>query len=419
MSNQAAHPLLTIVRQHVEDSAVLCNTRSTLVSAPHVKLRHLRRLDDRLAAHLDGVAVAGEFGSRCCDVALERPGLGEVFTAAATTLLEGYTAGVNKMLALAEVLPESQPGLLLAFNWASVQSLRGIARDLLNSPSAFRRVVGIAACDSHLIDPGPALTAALADGDPLLRAQALGAAGECGRRDLLANCVHAMNDEDGDCRFWAARSAALLGECHAAVHALHEVALAAGQHRSRALALLLKLATPAQGIPILKEFVEEPDGARTLIKGLGVTGDPHFVPWLIGQMQDLKLARLAGESFSMITGLDLAWFDLERKPPEGVDMGPADDPEDDDIAMDEDEGLPWPDPSKVQAWWSANSQNFQPGMRYFMGAPPTWELCLQVRKDGYQRQRIAAAEYLCLLQPGTPLFPTSAPAWRQQRWLER
>ena len=38
-------------------------------------------------------------------------------------------------------------------------------------------------------------------------------------------------------------------------------------------------------------------------------------------------------------------------------------------------------------------------------------------REGFQRQRSAAALYLCLLQPGTPLFNTAAPAWRQQRLL--
>jgi hypothetical protein len=38
-------------------------------------------------------------------------------------------------------------------------------------------------------------------------------------------------------------------------------------------------------------------------------------------------------------------------------------------------------------------------------------------KNGFQRQRMAAAIYLCLLKPGTPLFNCAAPAWRQQRLL--
>ena len=52
-----------------------------------------------------------------------------------------------------------------------------------------------------------------------------------------------------------------------------------------------------------------------------------------------------------------------------------------------------------------------------MGDPVTRARCIDVLKSGYQRQRILAANHLRLLDPGTPLFNTSAPAWRQQRLL--
>lgn len=156
-----------------------------------------------------------------------------------------------------------------------------------------------------------------------------------------------------------------------------------------------------------------------MIRAVGFAGDTARIPWLIGLMPDEKLARLVGESFSFITGADLAWLDLERKPPENFESGPNDNPEDEDVSMDEDDGLPWPDQAKVHVWWTVNAHRFQPGVRYFMGAPPSWEHCLQVLKDGYQRQRIAAAHYLCLLRPGTPLFNCAAPAWRQKRLPER
>ena len=54
-----------------------------------------------------------------------------------------------------------------------------------------------------------------------------------------------------------------------------------------------------------------------------------------------------------------------------------------------------------------------------MGERVNIEHCKRMLREGYQRQRIAAALYLSLLQPGTPLFSTSAPAWRQQRWLAK
>jgi hypothetical protein len=75
-------PVPPVIHQHTEASAILRRTRSVLVQATHVSLLHLARLDERIAAHLDGVAVAGEYGSRLCEAALETPGVGEVFAAA-------------------------------------------------------------------------------------------------------------------------------------------------------------------------------------------------------------------------------------------------------------------------------------------------------------------------------------------------
>jgi uncharacterized protein (TIGR02270 family) len=135
------------------------------------------------------------------------------------------------------------------------------------------------------------------------------------------------------------------------------------------------------------------------------------------QMRVENTARLAGEAFSLITGADFVQSGLERKQPPEFESGPNDDPDDPDVTMDPDDGLPWPDLQRVEAWWSANASRFQAGTRYFIGAPVTREHCIGVLKTGYQRQRILAAHYLCLLEPGMPLFNTSAPAWRQQRLL--
>jgi uncharacterized protein (TIGR02270 family) len=154
-----------------------------------------------------------------------------------------------------------------------------------------------------------------------------------------------------------------------------------------------------------------------LIQGSGIAGASTYVPWLVDHMSNDQTARIAGEAFSLITGTDLALLDLERKPPENFESGPNDDPEDPNVDMDPDDGLPWPDQQKIEKWWAANGSLFQNGQRYFMGAPVTREHCINVLKNGYQRQRILAAHYLCLLNPGTPLFNTSAPAWRQQKLL--
>ena len=406
--------------QHVEEAAHLRHVRSVLVRAPHVRLLHLGRLDERIAAHLDGVAVAGEYGTGLAQQALERPGTGEIFVATVRAIEDRDPDRLDKLLAIAEAVPTSRAGLLSAFGWASAADLQGITKALLDAAPPWRREVGLAACAMHGVDPGAVLAGALRDGDAGLRARALRVAGQCGRRDLLEGCLAALTDKDERCAFEAAQSALLLGDRAAALAALRALAVnpgADGKPNLAALRGVLKVVSPKQAQSMLALLAKDAALIRTVIHGIAIAGDPHYVPWLIAQMENLKLARLAGEAFSFITGLDLAYLDLERKPPENVEFGPNDDPDDANVAMDEDDSLPWPDPEKINAWWRANGNRFAPSTRYFMGEAPSPAHCLTVLKTGFQRQRMAAAEYLSLVRAGTPLFNTAAPTRRQQRLL--
>jgi uncharacterized protein (TIGR02270 family) len=408
-----------VVWQHAEETAFLWSQRTHLATAPHVAVRHLARWDDRLAAHIDGLRVAGEAGWKICQAQLATEAPGEMFAAMIMALEAKKTERIDKLFALTKSVPDMRPGLLSAFGWISAQFLQGTVKELLASPSPFRRLIAISCCAMHRVDPGQAIDDSIKDKDPLLRTRALRAAGELGRRDLQAICAQHLEDEDIACRFWAAWSAAVLGERKKSLEVLKAISLAPGAFRERALCLLLKIAPLSESHELLKAVARVPANIRTLIQGAGIVGDPFYAPWLIKQMENPELTRLAGESFSFITGLDLAYLDLDRTPPENVESGPNDDPNDNNVAMDADENLPWPDPKKIQGWWTANEQRFQQGTRYFMGEPVGAEHCRKTLREGCQRQRIAAALYLSLFQPGAPLFPTSAPAWRQQRWLTK
>jgi hypothetical protein len=103
---RVARPTIAaVISQHAEDSAALRHVRSVLVRAPHVKLHHLRRLDDRIAAHLDGLVVAGPDGWKLAVAALESPGPGEAFAAAVLAILDDNASALDKLLALAEAHP--------------------------------------------------------------------------------------------------------------------------------------------------------------------------------------------------------------------------------------------------------------------------------------------------------------------------
>ena len=269
----------------------------------------------------------------------------------------------------------------------------------------------------HGADPGHAVTAAIEDVDPSLRARALRAVGELGRSDLGPLCERYLGDADSDAVFSAAYSAVLLGNRGVALEALTRLGLEPGVNRTRAFRLMLQAKNVSASHAVLQQLGGDPQQRRWLIQGSGIAGDPKYVSWLIGHMANEKTARLAGEAFSLITGVDVSKSGLEGEPPENFESGPNDDPNDADVAMDPDHDLPWPDPQKIESWWAANGSRFQAGSRYFMGAPVTREHCIDVLKNGSQPQRLLAAHYLCLLDPGTPLFNTSAPAWRQQRLL--
>jgi len=411
------------VQQHAEEAADLRHQRSVLVRAPDVRLPDLLRLDQRLAGHHQGLAAAGQVGTAYCTRALEQARAGPVFAAAVNALGNRDEPALNRLYAIARVVPDALRGLVSAFGWASTRQLQGHVGPLLASDDPQRRMIGIAACRLHLADPGAVLGAALQDEYVPLRAQALRTAGSLGRLDLLGT-LHAALD-DGAVAFEAARALGLLGAHEAAQPVLEAHALGEGADqdgtRLTALALRLQAADLAQGRDLVYAWARNAAGhaarERLAIRAMGLLGDMQAVPWLIEHMAEDCHARLAGESFSMLTGADLAALNLDRPPPEHPTADPGDELADDDVALDEDEGLPWPDQDRVRRWWAAQSAGLLAQGRCFMGAPPSVAHCLQVLRTGTQRQRIAAAHYLCVLRPGCTLFNCAAPAWRQERLL--
>ena len=406
-----------IVRQHAEESAHLRNVRARLLNAPDVKLSDLSRHDERLAAHLDGLAIAGAGGWRACEEALEKPEAGVVFAAAVRAIEDRNAQQLSKLLAVVLAVPDARRGFLSAFGWVASRHLQGTIKDMLVSESAAQRWAGVAACAMHRVDPG--VVSRMREEDSEMRARALRTAGELGKSEVVSLLAGAIADADPGCQFWAAWSAVLLGDRVNALEYLCAAAIGDEPWQPRALQLALQAMRVEAAHALLQQFSGAPDKLRTLIRGAGLAGDPAYVPWLIGHMADDKMARVAGEAFSMITGLDLAALALERALPGDAGAGPNEDPEDPNVDMDDDEGLTWPDASRVEAWWAQHGSRFSRGTRYFVGATLTRGHCIDVLKNGYQRQRIAAAYHLSLLDPGTPLFEWRAPAWRQQQELAR
>jgi len=409
-----------IIQQHTDDAAALALNRHVLTSAGHARLIDLVRADQRLNAHLDGLRLAGSEASPFYEALLERPSSEGVFVSAVRALEDKDTARLDRLIALAQAVPETVDGLVRAFGWVESPRLQGIVAGLLRRQDRFTRMIGVAACAEHRVDPGILSGDYLRDPDRAVRIRSVRAAGELGLAEARSVCAAtSRGDDDPELQFWSAWSAILVGDRGLALDVLTKCGLSVNAHRARSFQISLQAMTPGAAHAMLQHLARDPTHSRWLIQGSGIAGDPAYIPWLIKRMGDLQTARLAAEAFTLITGVDLGLAALDRPAPENFESGPTDDPDDPNVDMDADDGLPWPDVAKIETWWAENESRFPKGTRYFMGAPVTRAHCIDVLKNGYQRQRILAAHYLSLLEPGTPLFNTSAPALRQQRRLTK
>jgi uncharacterized protein (TIGR02270 family) len=404
-----------IVDQHAEEAAFLWHLRAAAVRSPQYELADLTKLDGRVEAHLDGLRVAGEPGWKTATGQLGPPG--EVFAAAVLAFESRDPTMVQEVLAAAADKSEAVPGLISALGWLTYEQASKHIKALVAADEPAVKRVGIAASAIHRRNPGQDLLAAFTSEDPLLKARAFRAAGELGFVDSHITLRANLKFKDPIVRFWAAWSNALLNGHKDAVTYLQNVAEARGPFAERAAQMAMRRLAPNDAKLWLRRLVRELGQKRIAVIAAGAFADPEVVPFLIDQMKIPELARVAGESFSQITGVRIAYDKLEAEKPDGFEAGPTENPEDDDVALDVDLSLAWPDPVLVQKWWDARRGNFAKGTRYLLGQPITPECLRLALKNGYQRQRAAGALELAILKPGRPLFEVRAPGWRQQAML--
>jgi uncharacterized protein (TIGR02270 family) len=411
------HPVIpAVLSRHAEEAAFLWLLRDRAVRQPQYTLRQLAELDERVEAHLDGLRVAGDFGWELCRAGLEEGGPSELFAAAVLAFDSGIEERIRLVLDKGPTAPPRARPVVSALGWLPYEQVQGIIADLAGPGPVPLRYVGIAAAAAHRRAHSFPLERVLC-GDSWLDARTFRAVGELGATDARTTIAQGLKHEDETCRFWAAWSGVLVFNEPFALAALLECAEAGGPRAEAAARLAPRRLPPAAAGRWVRRLADESRQSRIAIIAAGATCAPAAVPWLIDQMKAPALARIAGEAFSMIAGADLAAEHLDGPPPEKVETGPTDDPEDENVAMDEDDALPWPRHDAVLAWWKGNQKRFTPGTRYLLGRPITADSLRHALVAGYQRQRAAAALELALLQPGRPLFVVRAPGLRQQRLL--
>lgn len=404
-----------VVEEHGEEATFLWTLRDAAVRNPAYSLTDLLDLDSRVEAHLDGLRVGGRQGWKLIQEALEGADPGAVFVAGVLAFGSGEKTQIDKVLQIGESSPDSSRGLISALGWLDYEQVGSHIKNLLASESDVDVGIGLASAVTHYSNPGDAIFAkAFASTDSFLKARALRAVGELGALGLLIATRANLKVKDPACRYWAAWSTAMLSKNKDAVACLQAFSETDNRFSERAAQTAAKCLPTREAKLWIKKLAKELSHTRMAIVAAGALGDPDLVPWLIEQMRVNDLARVAGESFSLITGCHIAYNKLDRTRPQ---PSATQDDVDEGLSLNADENLPWPDPVAIQKWWAEHRGDFAKETRYLLGRPVDQESLRQALKVGYQRQRIAAALELVLLSPGRPLFGTRAPAQKQIKLL--
>jgi len=410
--------VFAVLSQHASASPFLWQLRSRAVAAPHFDLSDLSSIDERLDAHIDGLRIADEDGWQLCKKELPWEEPGEIFAAAVLALESGDQSKIQSVLKVVTNKPELTRGLISALGWLDYKQAEPYIKNLCASQLPAHKRIGIAAAAIHRKDPGRPLYNGVLDPDPLLRARAFRGTGELGRTDLVPHMQRELNGKEPSCRFWAAWSTALLVGYREALDTLLSIAESPSPYRELALHMALRRMDLRSAHIWQQALSQKPQTTRLGVIASGIIGDPALIPWLTQQMNTPPLARVAGEAFSMITGVDIAYEDLDADKPEGFEAGPTEDPKDNNVEMDPDERLPWPSASLIAEWWQKHGGEFQSGIRHLLGKPISMDSLEQALRIGRQRQRAAAALELAIMCPGSPLFEVRAPGFRQQEMLQ-
>lgn len=350
-----------------------------------------------------------ELGWSVCEAALASAAPDEVFTAAVAAFSSGDVKKIKQVVDAGLRNDKTFNGLVSALGWLAPELVTPWIDRFLLSNELDHKHLGVAACSVRRHDAGDYLSHILSREDCLqhkkLHARALRLIGELRRRDLMPALIRAMASDDPDIAFWANWSAILLGD-KSAVSKIERYLLNGGKHQQRALQIAFRVLPVDQARQRIAVMAQDEKLGRAVIQATAALGDPHAVNWLIQKMAEPATAKIAGEAFTLITGIDLKQNGLINAHPPELESGPNDDPQDENVAMDEDDNLPWPDAVKVAQLWQQQGRNFTVGQRYFMGQAITVPWLLTQLQQGKQRQRDAAALELALSDPTQRFYNT-------------
>lgn len=400
-----------VVRQHVEEVATRWWRRTpAYITGGRIRFPELAAFDETIDAHLDGVVEAGKMGFDAAEAMLgsESPdAAGDTFAALALALLADDKDGFVQLVQKTHTTQGFPAALNGALGWIDTPAVGMLIEGQQAQLNPVYADAALAHCHTHGFTGGDSLRSALAANDPKTIARAFRTAGECGRLDLLPvikTWLAENRKPDMASDYCAAWASVLLGQSDRAIDTLAAIGMQPHPFRIEAVTLLCIALPDKQLRDYLQKLLESPEGLPLTIKAAGWSGNVEYVPWLIGQMGDEAIARLAGESLRLITGFD---YDAPGATVASSSSPPDEKPGEKDIPMSE---YPVPNKEYVSDWWQKHQKDFTGAPRLLLGRPTTLDWLDDILAEGEQAHRELAALHRVIQQPGSLLVPCRANA---------
>ncbi|WP_163997745.1 TIGR02270 family protein [Pyxidicoccus caerfyrddinensis] len=410
-----------IYEEHLNEACFLWWRWEGALRSERHDMRAVVALEGRLLAHLDGLVVGGEpVIQEFVKPVLEVPETREHLSVAAFVWLAG--SGQDAVSEVFQMWRSAPEGLESAYQRALELCGRpGLEKALLagavdGDGEWNARVLEVLAFRGAIPNDfwGPQLLNADARAQvAVLRAlrPPPGKLLEDVLRRLLAH-------EEPEIRL-AAMEAGLVAGSHAAWDACRQEVRRRGEALRGALVLLALCGDEKDVVGILP-LLGEVAWREGALWALGFSGRMLAADSCLEMMrQPARVARLAGEAFSSITGLALdggyalATPDEDALPPlEEEDL-------DADLVPKPEDGLPVPAPEATARWWSQARKGFSTRGRWLRGQPANGGALLDVLEHGAMRRRRTHALELALRSKGALHLQARAFSDRQRRELER
>ena len=403
-------PLLNrrILRLHAENAGFVASQLRLGRDGPNFRLVEIFDLESRLAGHLDALVMGREAG---VELALENLAIaaeyGEVFTAFHLALHARPDLALTAIAPPEVLLWDQVTALGAAAAWCAPELMAPRMRDWIGGLDPMAAWIALEVCGSRRVDPKGHLKPLLSHRDPRIAARAMQLAAELGRADLAPDLARLADGGDPALRFRAAWAAALLGDRRSAptILSAHITPMTPAPEARMAAELLPLVLDDRAARATIARLMSDRLTERWGIVATGALGAADTLDWLLRQMSEPVLSRIAGAAFCRITGARLSAESLEL-------AEFPDDPDDPVVAACPQESfieakLYWPDPEKLAHWLAPNRSRFVAQTRYLLGVA-AWTIQPPIEAVAtYQLDQRAVALDLATRAPDTPL-----PNWR-------